>query len=270
MRSFLSLITLSVLLWPLAVSAQDTKPDIDKIFSSANTLLQQKKYVEALVEYRKILALEPDLEGPLQNGAMAAFFAADYKTAKEFYLKLKASDLNSGFFRAKLVQVYQAMGDEKARDTERTELIALHNAGKDTSSLAKRPDFCREQYKIGKSSVLVYEPFVFEPRSKEEDSPKEGRFAPHYQFLIADDDGKLLQRIEVGWNFVTQDNQGIYKPSRALSAYYFDAYYPSGPWVRQTMGLSQTELSYAETKRHIQAILEGKVKASGGTPRRDK
>ncbi|WP_309713948.1 hypothetical protein [Armatimonas sp.] len=83
MHKFLTLITLSLLLLPISVCAQDSKPDLDKIFSTANALLEQKKYAEALVEYKKVLALEPDLEGPLQNGAMAAFFSADYKTAKE-------------------------------------------------------------------------------------------------------------------------------------------------------------------------------------------
>lgn len=268
MHRFLPLLFLLLLSAP--TPAQPLQLDLDKTFTAANALLAQKKYAEALAEYRKIQQVEPDLAGVLQNGAMAAYFSGDYKTALEYYQKLKATDLNDGFIRSKLVQVYQAMGDEKARDSERTELIALHNAGKDTSSLAKRPDFCREQYTVGKRSVLVYEPFVFEPRRKEDNPSKQGQFAPRYQFLVADEEGKLVQRIEVGWNFVTLDSKGTYKPSGALSAFYFDAYYPSGPWVRQTMGLSQTELSYTETKRHIQAILEGKVKASGGTARKDK
>ncbi len=152
------------------------------------------------------------------------------------------------------------MGDEKARDTERTELIALHNAGKDTSSIAKRSDFCREQYKVGKHSVLVYEPFVFEPRGKD------GWFAPRYQFLVADEEGKLEVRIEVGWNTVVKNSKGIYQPNGKLSAFYFDGYYST---ARKTLGLFAEELTYPAVKKHIQTILETKVKPDGGTTHKD-
>lgn len=241
--------------------AQEAPSNLEKTFTAGNALLEQKKYVEALAEYRKILAVEPDLDGPLRNGAMAAYFAGDYKTALAYYRKIKASDHNDGFIRSKLVQVYQAIGDEKARDAERKDLITLHKSGKDTSSLAKRSDFCREQYRVGSHSILVYEPFVFAPRSDD------GYFAVRYQFIVADESGKMKTRIEVGWNTVKKNSAGAYVPDSALSAYYFDAYYPTGAMARLTMGLFEQELSYTATKAHVQAIVEGKIKPSGGTPR---
>lgn len=259
MRRFLPLIALALLATP--AHPQDAQPDLQKTFDAANTLLEKKQYAAALTEYRKILAVEPDAEGPLQNGAMAAFFAGDYKAALQYYRKLKAADPNSGFFRAKLVQVYQAMGDAKARDAERSALLALHKSGKDTSTLAKRADFCREQYKIGERHVLVYEPWEFKPR-------RDGLFAVRYQFFVTDANGELETRIETGWNAVKKDAKGVYRPD-TLSAFYFDAYYPTGPYARRTMGLSEKELPYTAVKAHVQAIVEGKVTPTGGTLRKE-
>lgn len=262
MRRFFPLLTLALLLLPTVVLAQDTKLDLDKTFAAANALLEKKKYAEALVEFRKIQAVEPNLEGVLRNGGMAAFFAGDYKTSLEFYQKLKATDLNDGFIRTRLIQVYQAMGEEKARDTERAELIALHNAGKDTSSLAKRKDFCRDQYSLGNRLVLVYEPFVFEPKTKE------GQFAVRYQFIVANAEGQQELRVEAGWDAAQKDAKGIYQPDTTFGSFYFDAYYPTGPIARRTMGLFSKELTYNEAKKHVQAILDGKVKSTGSTPRK--
>ncbi len=262
MRRFLSLlaVVLSLCLCPLA-RAQQPALDLEKTFTAANALSENKRYADALTEYQKILAVEPNEENTLRNGAMAAYFAGDYKTALAYYRRVKAAHLSDGFIRAKLVQVYQAMGDDKARDAERAGLIALHNAGKDTSSLAKRTDFCREQYNVGAHDILVYEPFVFKPRTKN------GYFAVRYVFVVAGADGKRESLIEVGWNTVEKNAKGVYRPSSSLSAFYFDAYYPDGPYTRATMGLFTKELSYAATKSHVQAILEGKVKPSGGTLR---
>lgn len=259
MRRFFPFLLVVLLFSPLA-RAQDTDLDLEKTFAAANKLLEQNKYAEALVEYRKILAVEPDLDAPLRNGAMAAYFAGDYKTSLEYYKKLKSNDLADGFIRSKLVQVYQAMGDEKARDEERADLIALHNMGQDTSSLAKRSDFCREQYRLGNRRILVYEPFVFTPR-------KEGLFAVRYQFLIADANGKMEMRIEAGWDAAKKDANGDYQPDMSYGAFYFDAYYPTGPIARRTMGLFKAEPPYTAAKAHVRAILEGKVKSTGQTPR---
>ena len=261
MRRFAPLFALLLLFGGGLGARAQNNPDLDKTFAAANTLLEKKQYAEALAAYQKILAAEPDAEGPLQNGAMAAYFAGDYKTALAYYQKLKTSDPNSGFLRAKLVQVYQAMGNEKARDTERADLIALHTSGKDTSSLAKRDTFCREQYRLGEKQILVYEPFVFAPRNKD------GSFAVRYQFFVLDTNGKTETRIEAGWDAAEKDAKGVYQPVKNFGAFYFDAYYPTGPYSRRTMGLFTEELSYTEAKKHVQAILEGKVRSSGGTPR---
>ena len=256
----LSVFVVAPLAAPRLARAQEAAPDTNKVFAEANALLQAKKYAEALKAYQKILTVSPDEEAVLQNAGMAAYFAGDYPTALSYYKKLKAGDKNSGFFRAKLVQVFQAAGDEKARDAERAELIALHLSGKDTSSLVKREDFCRDQYQVGNRRILVYEPFVFAPNKK-------GRFAVRYQFYVVGPDDKTETRIEAGWDTASKNAQGVYVPDTGLNAFYFDAYYPDGVWARRTMGLFTKEPTYNEAKTHVAAILAGKVRSSGGTQR---
>jgi tetratricopeptide (TPR) repeat protein len=260
MRRFLLLLTVLLLMVPVT-QAQEAKIDLEKVFTAANALLEKEKYAEALVEYQKILAVEPDQPGALQNGGMAAFFAGDYKTSLAYYKKLKAEEPNNGFLLTRLVQVYQALGDEKARDAERAEVIALHKSGKDTSTIAKRSDFCRDQYRLGSHQIRIYEPFVFEPRNKEKEL-----FGVVYQIIVDDAKGSREMRIEVGWDTATKDAKGIYQPG---GAFYFDAYYPTGPVARRTMGLSKKEIPYEGVKAHVQAILEGKVKSTGETPRKE-
>ena len=270
MRRFFALLPLTFLLAsPLlhapVARAQDSKPDkpaaldIKQTFAAGNTLLQERKYAEALLEYQKILAVDPDLEGPLRNGGMAAYFAGDYKTSLAYYTKLKAAFPDDGFIRSRLVQVYQAMGDTASRDKERADLVALHLSGKDTSSLAKRGEFCWDQYRLGDRLILVYVPYVFAPRST-----KSNLFAVRYQFIVANAKGEMEMRIEAGWDNVEKDANGNYQPTKELDSFYFDAYYPDSPGASHTKGLFMKELSYADCKAHVQAIVEGKVKSSGG------
>ena len=108
----------------------------------------------------------------------------------------------------------------------------------------------------------MYESFALVPRTKD------GIFAPRYQFIVTDAGGEMTQRIEAGWEYVEKDARGVYQPTKGLNAFYFDAYYPTGPIARRTMGLSETELTYPNCKAHVKAILDGKVKSTGSTPRK--
>jgi tetratricopeptide (TPR) repeat protein len=245
---------------PPTLTAEQEKT-VEEAFKAGNTLLEAKKYAEALVEYKKCLTLLPDEAAVLWNSGMAAFFAKDYPTAEACYQKLKARDTNDGFARSKLIQTYQASGDVKKRDTERTELLALHQSGKDSSRLAKTPSYCRDQFTVGDKLVLVYEMFDFKPRLSKEGNDY---FAVRYNVLIANPDGTLDFRIEIGWNTPEKAADGTFKPG---GSFYFDAYYSKGPYSRKTFGLFENELDYAAVRAHVLAILADKVPVNGATPR---
>jgi tetratricopeptide (TPR) repeat protein len=234
---------------------------VETAFKMGNALLEKKQYVEALVEYKKVLAIVPDAPAVLWNGGMSAFFAKDYTTATTLYKKLREQEPDDGRVLGKLIQTYQASGDKKNRDAARTAMMALRKSGKDTSDLAKQQSYCRDQFKIGNRTVYAYEMFEFKPHMVQGDIEM---FAIRYNFLVGNSDDSMEVRVEVGWNEPEKVADGTYNPG---GSFYFDAYYPKGPWSRKTMGLFEDEWDYDDVKRHIIAIVEGKVEMTGGTLR---
>jgi tetratricopeptide (TPR) repeat protein len=247
---------------PALTKAQEE--EVDKSFSAGNELLEKKKYAEALVEYRKVLAIMPNDPGALWNAGMAAFFSKDYKTAAELYERDKKQEPNHGHLLSKLIQTYEALGDTQARDAARDEIIALRASGKDTTDYTKERSFCRDQFTVGDKLVYAYEMFEFKPRYSQDDAHK---FGVRYNFIVMNPDNTSEFRLEVGWNTLEKDGKGGFKPAGYPSAFYFDAYYPKGDFARKTMGLYTKELTYAATKQHLIDIIDGKVKMSGGTLR---
>ena len=86
----------------------------------------------------------------------------------------------------KLIQSYQTMGDLANRDQERETLFRLWRSKTD-GELSKQPDYCREQFVIGKQRVMVFE--VFEPS---------GDFAILHFFYLLGSEGKVASRYSLG------------------------------------------------------------------------
>jgi tetratricopeptide (TPR) repeat protein len=270
MTRYLLLLSLSLLTLSPArhAMAQDAPPPISATakaaFAKAVKHLEAKQYAEALVSLKEVLKEVPEDPSALWNAGMAAFFTRDFVAAKSYYTTLKKQEPTDGFLRTKLIQIYQAQGDRVGRDRERAELLALHYGGKDTSRLAKEKSFCRDQFVTDKGQrVLLYEMFTLEPRT-----PDSGRFAVRYNILVADREGSVDQRIEVGWNFVEKNSKGEWVGAGELAAFYFDAYPKTGPYARITYGLFGQELSYEEVRSLIVRILDGKIKPVGSSARK--
>jgi tetratricopeptide (TPR) repeat protein len=262
--SALCLLTLS-LIAPLShaqTPPAPPSPEVKAAFAKAVTFLKVKNYAEALVPLKQVLAAQPDDMSVLWNAGMAAFFTKDYALAKKCYTRMNQLDPVDGMVLARLIQVAQAQGNRPERDKQRQALLELVTSQKEASGLGKRPMFCRDQFFVGEKLVLAYERFQFAPRNE-----KTGSFAVQYEFFVTGPDDKTEQRIEVGWNSVEKNKEGIWVPAGALAAWYFDAYPTSGPMARITHRLSQKALSYDECRTLVQDIVLGKAKSTGGSPR---
>lgn len=247
-----------------AQNAPPTSPAAEAAFEKAVKLLEAKKYSEALEQLKIVLKEDPEESAALWNAGMASYAVKDYAASKTYFNELKKQNPNDAFLRAKLVQTYQALGDKPARDKERAELIALRQSKKDDSQLAKERSFCRDRFVTEKGQeVFVYEMFVFEPKY-----PADGKFAVRYNAVVADADGKIEQRIEIGWNTVEKNAKGEWVRGGELSAFYFDAYPKTGPYSRITYGLFVKELPYDDVHKLLVDILAGKIKPVSGAMRK--
>jgi tetratricopeptide (TPR) repeat protein len=265
--SALCLLTLS-LIAPLShaqTPPTPPSPEIKTAFAKAVEFLKEKKYAEALVPLKQVLAAQPDDLSVLWNAGMAAFFSKDYAYAKKCYTRMNQLDPVDGMVLTRLIQVAQAQGNLPERDRQRTALLELVKSQKEASGLDKRPTFCRDQFFAGSKLVLAYERFQFVPRKDEGDGS--GSFAVRYEFFVTGPDDKTEQRIEVGWNSVKKTPKGTWVSSGEISAFYFDAYPKEGPMARITYGLFLEELSYDACRSLVLKALDGKIKPVSGAAR---
>lgn len=242
----------------------EPSPQIERAFRDGNALLKKEQYAPALAQFRLVLKAMPNDPSALWNAGHAAFFARDYAAASAFFARLEKQEPNNGHLLAKRMQTAQAMGDLKTRDAARARLFALHRSGKDSTGYAAKASFCRDQFTIGKDNVLAFEYFVLQPRSGKAETPYLGR---RYEFFVVGPDDKPKMTIETGWSALDVLPDGIYAPSAEMKAYYYDAYYPTGPWARQSFGLAPEEPSYEAAKQQVIAIASGKATPVSGQRR---
>ena len=106
-----------VVVFSTLASAQTPAPSsqqqaqAEKAFAMGNTLMEQRKPGEALVHYKQALSILPNEPSILFNAGVAAFGSKDYAYAAESWRQLKAVEPLDWHTRAKLVQVYQALGN---------------------------------------------------------------------------------------------------------------------------------------------------------------
>ena len=127
----------------------------EKAFDQANSLYEQRKFGEALVQYKKALTILPDNPSILFNTGTTAYLIKDYAYAAELWKKLKTLEPMDWHNRAKLIQVYQALGKLPERDAERTELFDLWKKGT-VPELKNQDRYCREQFEVKGVEVMAY------------------------------------------------------------------------------------------------------------------
>ncbi len=249
----------------LCSSIARAAPDAtERAFKAGNALMEKQDYAGALAQFQIVLKAEPDEPSSLWNGGSAAYFVRDYKTAATFWARLQKQEPQNGHLLAKRMQTSQALGDSTSRNALRTRLFALRKSGKDSTGYTGKPSYCRDQFFVGKDHVLAFEFFELKPRSKSANALMFGR---RFEFFVVAPDQKQTLRVECGWSSLEKTASGTFVPSSELNGFYYDAYYPTGPWARRTFGLEPTEPTYEAAKKQVIAIIEGRANPVSGQRR---
>jgi len=243
------------LLWFTCASAQDNeltdqqRDRVEKAFKLANSLMDEKKFADALTHYKEALAIIPGNPALLFNGGLAAYSSNDFATATDLWKRLKTIDPFDWQVRTKLIQAYQAQEKTTERDAERTELLGMWKAGT-PDELKQQKEFCREQLRVNGRKVMVFEHFELT-----------GERALRYVFSVLDDTEKAEDfRISLGsyemdnaiWRETTKPPP---KPGERL--FHLDGYFKGS---HATYGFFTPEPSYEQIRARVIQILQGKIK----------
>lgn len=243
----------------LSAFAQDPTPaqvaEGEKAFKTANELMEQRKNAEALIQYKRALAILGDDPAILFNAGMAAFGSKDYGAALELWKKVKEIDPGDWHTRSKLIQAYQALNKLPERNAERGELFAMWKKG-EPADLKQRVEYCRDQFEVNGKQVMAFEHFELK-----------GKRALRYVFSILDETGQAEDfRISLGsYDFTNAVWRETQKPTPKADErlFHLDGYYKGGSHA--TFGMYFPEPSYDQIREIVLKILEGKTKPMSAT-----
>jgi tetratricopeptide (TPR) repeat protein len=217
-------------------------------------LVAMKKYAEAFQAYKDALAKDPKNATLLYNAGLMAYLTDKAKEAIEYWSRLKALEPDDWRVSIKLIQAYEAAGQLKERDAERTELFKLRKETEDPD-LKKLKYYCRDQFSVGPTRIMVFEYFDLE-----------GGEPIRLSFDLLEPAGKPVQtRYTLGsykaTNEIAREVKQI-KPGERL--FHLDGYKQDG----ELHELYQTfvgEPVYDGIKDTVKEILEGKRKPRSKT-----
>ena len=246
-----------------ARAAQDPAAEAaaEKAFKEGNALMDGRKYAEALARYQEGLRHLPDNSTLLYNASTAALLAGDFNAAAPYLKRLVTKDVDDWQSRAKLIQVYQALGDLKARDAERAVLFDLRKRGggenkeRPELSLARQVEYCRERLEVAGKKVLAFEHFELK-----------GPRALRYVFSVLDEtEEKEAYRISLGSYDTTNNIWAELNEEKAKKGgrlFHLDGYFPGG---HATYAMYHPEPTYDEVRAAVVKILEGEKKPASST-----
>jgi tetratricopeptide (TPR) repeat protein len=239
---------LAVLLFITVARAGFAQSAAESAAQAGNSLMGEKKYCQALAQYRIALTTAPSASALLYNAGFAAYLCHDLATATDLWERLRRQDAEDWQVRAKLIQAYQALEKLSERDAVRSELFDMWKRG-GNQDLAGQLEYCRDRFDVGGEKVMAYEHFELK-----------GDRALRYVFSVMDESGeKEKYRISLGsyeldnrmWHEMTKP-----RPPDDQRLFHLDGYYQ---WGHATYGMYTTEPSYDETRNLVIAILEKKL-----------
>ena len=116
---------------------------------------------EALEKYQRMLATDPDNRVALFNAGLAAYLLGRPEQSVAYWTRLKELAPEDWRVRSKLIQAYQALGRGRERDDERAGLLQVRSVTQD-EELRRTKKYCRDQFTVGDSQILVFEFFELE------------------------------------------------------------------------------------------------------------
>lgn len=210
-------------------------------------LLDDGKFDEARELLNRAIAANPKFVDGYMNLGQLEQNAGNQAAALSAYgqgLKLQPDD-----FRAwsKMVQLHEAVQQPEQRDSARDKVFALWKAGK-----VDQDCYCREQFKHGKSAVMVMEFFELT-----------GERAVRYGFNLIGPDGKTAEKVSLGsYQGTTDVARGTGSIKQDERMFHLDSYQPHR---HATLGMFTKEPSYEQTRKMVIDYLEGKLKPMSAT-----
>jgi len=238
-----------LLLLAVSASGQPASPTPEEQFSKAAAFMEKSQFTEA-VPILEALAREYENEDIFWNLGLAETEIHANDKALNAWLEYRKVAPNDWRGRAKLVQAYQALGDPKARDEERAELVRLWEKGED-ADLRKEATFCREQIIEANRRVFVLE--YFRPA---------GEYRVVYSFQVRAPGaenfhislGSYDGTNQIGWESGTRP--------RSVRLYHLDLYRPK---LHETYAFYDGQPSYETVRAAVMSILAGESKAMSST-----
>jgi tetratricopeptide (TPR) repeat protein len=204
--------------------------------------MDQGRPQEALDAYEKARAAEPGFALAHYNAGQLRQLRGEPALALECFQKAADLEPQDWKTRAKLVQMHQALGNKKQRDTEREAVLLLHQAGK-----VDKDYFIRDQFQESGRNVLVVENFELE-----------GDWAKRYEFQVYEPDKEQPAFVVSLGSYAFANAFVKEKDPSAPRVFHLDGYYPGN--VHETFGFFQSEPSYDETRELLVSILRGELK----------
>ena len=168
------------------------------------------------------------------------------------YQKVLSLNPNRWRARAKLIQLHQGLGQLTQRDKHRAALLKQRSESP-TLSLKRADFYCREQFKVAKRPVYVYEHFELK-----------GDRAIRYAFLICKPESEDVDyRISLGsyeFTNAAAREAGDLKPGERL--FHLDEYRPG---MHATLDMRKGEPAYDEVRKQVIRRLGGKLDAMSAT-----
>lgn len=219
------------------------KPEI--IFNKGVTLLQQKKFKEAIPYLKKVVKISPS-ESVYWNLGIANSEINDYNEALFYWRKYEEINKSDWRIKAKIIQAYQALGDTASRNIEIDNLYYLKSISTD-SNFINADRFCREQFTINGKKVFSFE--YFDPQ---------GDRRIYYRFSVIDEKGFESFYISLGsYDLTTDIARELGEISSYERAYHLD-YYEKDTHI--SYGHFNNKLSYDQTRKMVIDILNNKLK----------
>jgi hypothetical protein len=240
------------------LQAAEPVPEIQQMFTKATSLIEQKKFAEALPLLRELALKVPDGPGIFGNLALVALRLGDRELelqARLRYLELRPGDPRE---MAGVMQAYQALGRLKERDAQRERIFTMWRA-LPAADREKVKGYDRDEFDAGGMHVIVTE--YFEPA------------APYnilYRFDAVDASRKTL------YFFTLENGDATTNAAREMGSirkderiYSLDRYETRGQVnTHSTFGLMTKRPDYDTVRTMVINAVEGRLPASSSSSRK--
>ncbi len=223
-------------------------------FQRAYAAAEAKDYAKALEILDAEVRRGEHLRNALFSAGTIAKRAGRYEAARDYLVRLRELEPESGVVRMALVQAYSGTGETAARERERGELFRLRAERRDPA-LAGMEHYLREEIPRGALRIACLEHFELK-----------GDRAVRYAFVVFRGESEEAEyRISLGsytaTNALWQQMQTP-KEKRQGRVFHLDGYPAGGGHVNY--GMKFPEPSYDETKQAVLRILDEREAARGG------